>query len=104
MNISESQAINRRPKFNQPKFDDGQSRQIFDIDIITDLFDSSENISYATNCLIFKGIQKINGVCILGQEKLFIMSNANLFSNLILYYSIEPIKKEFWIKKNILIY
>ena len=74
--------------------------QIFDIDYISDCVEKNDTYQYSCNCLLFKGFNYINSVLVLGEKKIYILTNMFLDQNLILYNSEKPIKKSFWIIDN----
>ena len=74
--------------------------QIYNIDVLPNLVDSDDQYQYAFNCLLFKGLSYINGVFILGKNKIYILSTVNLSNNNILYEANIPISRRFWITKN----
>ena len=73
--------------------------QIYNINIISKLFDLDDKYKETFNCLLFRGLSYINAVLILGKNKIYILSSVNLSSNNILYDAHIPIPKRFWIIK-----
>ena len=76
--------------------------QVFEIDFISDIIDQGDTYQCSCNCLLFQGFNYINSVLILGEKKIYIMTNMLLDSELILYNSDCPIKKSFWVEDNYL--
>ena len=73
--------------------------QIYNIDIVTNIVDFDDKFQYAFNCLLFKGFSYINGVLVLGKNKIYLLSTVNISSSNILYDAHFPITKRFWIVK-----
>ena len=59
--------------------------QIYNINLISKLFDFDDKFQGAFNCLLFRGLSYINAVLILGKNKMYILSSVNLSLNNILY-------------------
>ena len=77
--------------------------QIYNINIISKLFDLDDKYEETFNCLLFRGLSYINAVLILGKNKIYILSSVNLSSNNILYDAHIPIPKRFWIIKECIV-
>ena len=73
--------------------------QIYNIDIVTNIVDFDDKFQYAFNCLLFKGFSYINGVLVLGKNKIYLLSTVNISSSNILYDAHFPITKRFWVVK-----
>ena len=73
--------------------------QIYNINLISKLFDFDDKFQGAFNCLLFRGLSYINAVLILGRNKIYILSSVNLSLNNVLYDAHIPIAKRFWILK-----
>ena len=73
--------------------------QIYNINIISKLFDLDDKYEETFNCLLFRGLSYINALLILGKNKIYILSSVNISSNNILYDAHTPIPKKFWIIK-----
>ena len=74
--------------------------QIFNIEYISNCIDKNDIYQYSCNCLLFKGFNYINSVLVLGEKQIYILTNMFLDQDLVLYNSVKPIKKSFWIIDN----
>ena len=74
--------------------------QIYNINLISKLFNYDDKFQGAFNCLLFRGLSYINAVLILGKNKIYILSSVNLSLNNVLYDAHIPIAKRFWILKD----
>jgi len=74
--------------------------QIYNINLISKLFDFDDKFQGAFNCLLFRGLSYINAVLIIGRNKIYILSSVNLSLNNVLYDAHIPITKRFWILKD----
>ena len=73
--------------------------QIYNIEIVSNIIDFDDKFQYAFNCLLFKGFSYINGVLVLGKNKIYLLSTVNISSSNILYDAHFPITKRFWVVK-----
>ena len=90
---------NKKNNFSENLLNFYNLGQIYNIDITSHLIDSDDKFKAAFNCLLFKGFSYINSVFILGKNKIYILSTANISTNNILYDAHSPITKRFWIIK-----
>ena len=74
--------------------------QIFEIDFISDCVDKGDTYQCSCNCLLFQGFNYINSIFILTEQKIYILTNMILDSDLIFHHMEKPIKKSFWIMDN----
>ena len=90
----------KRKKISENLCDMFNLAQIFEIELIRHCIDDTDIFYNCYNCLLFEGLNYINSVLILGKEKIYLLVYANISNNNILYSSINPIPKSFWVVDN----
>ena len=87
----------KKKKYSENLINMFNLEQIFNVELITECIDDNDSFKNCYNCLLFEGLNYINSVLILSQEKIYILTNVNISDDLLLYNAITPIPKTFWI-------
>ena len=90
----------KRRKISENLCDLFNLSQIFEIELITHCIDDTDKFQNCYNCLLFEGLNYINSVLILGREKIYLLTYVNISNDFVLYSSINPIPRTFWVVDN----